>query len=169
MVSKHLYLAIRGEGTPVGHFQGHTLVVVEDRNSRHRTPPYNGCPTPPNWRGIISRTQYLGEGGDHVLGKQPHRFVSEFRCEATNPMAGAEDIVASALALLCELADHGVRATHNGQTVIDPEVIGFGAFLKHATEFLALRSTPLVRFEARRTEAEARLGDALATLDIAQH
>ena len=53
-------------------------------------------------------------------------------------MTSAEDIVAGELALLFELADHGVRAAHNGQTIIDPEVVGFGAFLKYATEFLAL-------------------------------
>src|SRR2546422_8448269 len=40
MVSKHLDLAIRGKRTPVGHLQGHALVVVEDRNSRHRIPPW---------------------------------------------------------------------------------------------------------------------------------
>ena len=53
-------------------------------------------------------------------------------------MASAEDVVAGALALLFDLADHGVGAAHDGQTVVDPEVVGFGAFLKYATEFLTL-------------------------------
>src|SRR5690242_1113106 len=39
MVSKHVDLAIRGKRTPVGHLHGHALVVIEDSNSRHRTPP----------------------------------------------------------------------------------------------------------------------------------
>src|SRR5262249_7976078 len=86
----------------------------------------------------ITHLPCLGEGGDHVLGKQPHGFVSEFRGEAANPMTGAEDVVASELALRFELANDRVGAAHDGQTVIDPEVVGFGAFLKHATEFLTL-------------------------------
>ena len=58
-------------------------------------------------------------------------------------MAGAEDVVAGELALLFELANHCVGAAHDGQTVIDPKVVGFGAFLKHATQFLALRGAAL--------------------------
>ena len=44
-----------------------------------------------------------------MLGKQPHGFVSQFQREAANPMAGTENVVAGALALLFNLADHGIH------------------------------------------------------------
>src|SRR5215211_111249 len=84
-----------------------------------------------------------------------------------NPMSGAEDVVAGELALFFQLVDHGVRATDEGQTVVDPEVIGLAAFLKHAPELLSLGCAPLCGFEIGRSEAEARLGDELTSLDIA--
>src|SRR4051812_34419720 len=39
MIPEDLHLAISGEHIPVGHLQSHPLVVVEDSNFRHRTPP----------------------------------------------------------------------------------------------------------------------------------
>src|SRR5215831_10621576 len=76
----------------------------------------------------------LGEGGHHVLGKQAHGLFGQRRGEVANAVAGAEDVVAGALLLRLDLADHGVGAAHQGQTVVDPKIVGFGAFLKYATQ-----------------------------------
>src|SRR5215510_2015622 len=109
----------------------------------------------------------LSEGGDHVLGKQPHGFFGEVRCEVANPMSGAKDVVAGELALLLELAEDGVGAADEGQTVIDPKVVGLAAFLKHPTELLPLRRASLRGFEVWGSEANSRLGDELTSLYIA--
>ena len=87
-----------------------------------------------------------------MFGKQPHRFFGGRRVQVTDPVPGAEDVITGELALGLDLADHGVGAADEGQAVIDPEVIGFAAFLKHAPQFLA----PTVRPDEDELERSLR-------------
>src|SRR5712691_4881174 len=66
MIPEDLNATIRSQRAPVGHLQRHALVVVENRNPSHRTPPLLCLLSPAEAEKQISRNQ-LGNFRDRLV------------------------------------------------------------------------------------------------------
>src|SRR5262245_10578292 len=108
-----------------------------------------------------------GERWYHVVREELHGLAGEDRRKVADAVAGAEDVVASELLLRFELADDRVGAADEGQTIVDPEVVGLRAFLKHPPQLPPLRRRSLQRLTLGRPKADPRPGNEIATLDEA--
>ena len=159
MVPKHLDLAIRGEGTPVGHFQGHTLVVVEDRNSRHRTSPYNRCFPTPNGRADPASPGPGpdGRGDERATGKS-HAEPQGAGCDSPGPWM---------IRYLERSRRDGRILGLDKRVVAIPELLGLLRFTHMGTGthvlFLPLSETPPSRRDRRSRRCQILVCSSCAT------
>src|SRR5439155_14301707 len=122
--------------------------------------PVNSMRAPVGPRLLLGTGPALGERRHHVVREEPHGRAGEGRRKVADAVAGAEDVVAGELLLRFELADDRVGAADEGQTVVDPEVVGLRAFLKHSPQLPPLRRRSLQRITLGRPKADPPPGAA---------
>src|SRR5262249_44089907 len=76
------------------------------------------------WYSTISRA--LAKGGRHLLPEQFNGIPHHRLGHPTDVMVGTEDVVPDALLALFELADDCLGAAHDGQAILEVELVALG-------------------------------------------
>ena len=83
------------------------------------------------------------------------------------PVVGAKDIVTDKLVLLFQLPNHRLRAAHQGQAVVDPEVVGSAHPLKHPADGdLPKMGTNTIRVDLLKKDAKLVMPVRVADVEL---